>query len=143
MSPTILLVPGYWEGPSVYGEVDKLLQDAGYATETAPLISTGRTPPNSPTMDDDTASIREHVSKLVEAGKDVILVVHSVSGLMGSNAIEGLEASKRKADGSTGGVTHIVFLAAGIAPEGFEHTPPAFIQDNVSEPTRPECLSIK
>jgi hypothetical protein len=95
-------------------------------------------------MEDDIASIHEHVSKLVGAGKYVVLVVHSISGLLGPNAIEGLEASKRKANGSTGGVTHIVFLAAGIAPEGFEHTPSqAFIQDNVSDPTRPACLIIK
>lgn len=93
-------------------------------------------------MEDDISSIRKHVSKLIEAGKEVVLVVHSISGLLGPNAIEGLETSKRKANGGTGGVIHIVFLAAGVAPERFEHTAPEFIQDNVSGPTCPAFLSV-
>jgi hypothetical protein len=133
MAPTILLVPGFWEGPSVYEQVAGFLQAAGFSTETVTLASTGHKSPNNPSMKDDIAVIRAHVTKLVEADKEVVLVLHSAAGFLGSNAIEGLEASNQQAAGKQRGVTRIVFLAAGIGPEGFEHTPQPFVQVNVSE----------
>jgi hypothetical protein len=132
MAPTILFVPGFWEGPTVFEQVSTLLQSEGFATETAVLASTGHKSPNNPTMEDDIAAIRAHVAALVEADKDVVLVLHSGAGFLGSNAIENLEASKRQAAGKKGGVSKIVFLAAGIFPEGFVHGPLPFAQVNVS-----------
>lgn len=133
MAPIILLVPGFWEGPTVYQQLTGLLQADGFRTEVAPLVSTGHKSPNNPTMKDDIAAIRMHVAKLVEADQEVVLVLHSVAGMLGSNAIEDLELSKRQAAGKKGGVTKIIFIAAGIGPEGLSHSSPPFVQVNVSD----------
>lgn len=132
MPVTVLCVPGFWEGPTVYGQVRAILEADGIRTSAVTLASTGHKSPDNPTMKDDIAAIREQVAKITDAGDEVILLLHSAAGFLGSNAIEGLEASKRKAEGKQGGVTQIVFLAAGVRPEGTEHATPPFMQENVS-----------
>ena len=86
-------------------------------------------------MYDDVAHIRATVKELVEAEKDVVLVLHSVAGLLGSDAIEGLSSKARKAAGLKGGVVRIVFIAAATAPEGFEHVPLPFFDFQVRDLT--------
>ncbi|TVY36053.1 hypothetical protein LSUB1_G006303 [Lachnellula subtilissima] len=129
MAPTILFVPGYWEGPVTFERVVSLLRSQGCPTEIAELVSTGTTSPGNPSMLDDIAAIRLVVQKLVEEEeKDVILVVHSIAGMLGPCAIEGLGSKIRSDAGLKGGVRKIVFLAAAIAPKGFTHTPMPFFE---------------
>ncbi|KAI4279505.1 MAG: hypothetical protein LQ337_000206 [Flavoplaca oasis] len=47
-----------------------------------------------------------------------IIVTHSYKGTVGSNAISGLEAAHRKAEGEKGGIVHLVFISAYAAPLG-------------------------
>ena len=136
MPPTILFVPGLWEGPTVFESVAGLLQTGGRAeglsTEIASLVSTGKTSPGNPTMKDDVAAVHTHLKSLIEeAGKEVLLVVHSAGGFIGSEAMEGMAAKGRKEGGLNGGVVGIVFLAAGVAPEGYEHGPLPFFEVKV------------
>lgn len=123
MSPTILFVPGFWEGAAPFADVSSRLQSKGFQTEVALLASTGTTSPGNPSMQDDIAAIRQKVSELVEAGQEIVMVLHSGGGFLGSNAIEGLTA---KAQGGKIGVSQMVFLAAAVFPEGFEHSPLPF-----------------
>jgi hypothetical protein len=76
MAPTIIIVPGLWEGPTVFNRVTSLLQSQGYATQIASLISTDTTSPGNPSMNDDITNIRSTISKPVEADQEV-LVLHS------------------------------------------------------------------
>ena len=133
MPPTILFVPGFWEGPTVFSPVATLLQQQSPSllSECATIPSTGRTSPGNPTTDDDIASVRTHLKSLVEAGKEVLLVCHSAGGFLGSGAMEGLAVKVRKEEGLSGGVVGIVFLAAGVAPEGFKHSPLPFFDVQV------------
>jgi hypothetical protein len=132
MAPTIIFVPGLWEGPTVFNRVTSLLQAQGYATEVASLCSTGILSPGNPNMDDDIANIRSTISKAVEADHDVLLVCHSAGGFLGSAAIEGLTAKARKDNGLKGGVVKMLLIAAGVFPKGT--TPPVapFFEFNVS-----------
>ena len=41
-----------------------------------------------------------------------MLAAHSYGGVPGCQTVSGLERSKRKAEGKTGGVVHILFIAA-------------------------------
>ncbi|MCJ1395230.1 hypothetical protein MMC18_008113 [Xylographa bjoerkii] len=130
MNPTILFVPGFWEGAAPFARVSALLQAEGYRTEIAVLPSTGTVSPSNPSMEDDIAAVRATVEKLVMVGNDVVMVMHSAGGFLGSNAIEGLSANARVEKGLKGGVTHIVFLCAGVYPVGFTHEPlPFFVID--------------
>ena len=124
---TILFVPGLWEGPKVFTHVSTLLHAQGYTTQTTTLPSTGTTSPGNPSMADDEAAIRTVVKTLVEREqKTVVLVCHSAGGFLGSAAISGLSSKARKDAGEEGGVAKIVFLTAGLGPEGHVHTPLPF-----------------
>lgn len=124
MTPTIIFVPGWWEGPTPFAQVSSLLQPQGFQTQTVSLPSTGTISPGNPSMSDDIAAIRSAVKKLVDAEQDVVTVLHSAGGFLGSNAIEGLGAKARGERGLKGGVIKIVFLTGAIFPQGFMHAAP-------------------
>ena len=136
MAPTILFVPGFWEGSAPFTHVASLLQAQGYPTEIATLPSTGTVSPGNPSMKDDILAIRSTVTDLVDKGQHVVLVLHSAGGFLGSNAIEGLGLKTRQEKQLPGGVSKIVFLAGGIFPEGFKHAPPPFFTYDVSSGPR-------
>ncbi|RDW64594.1 hypothetical protein BP6252_10245 [Coleophoma cylindrospora] len=119
--PTIVFVPGLWEGPAVFEGVASVLETHGYPTAYAPLASTGHASPGNPNMLDDMRCIRSAIKPLVSAGKEIVMVCHSVGGCLGSAAIKDLDKKSRSQSGAEGGVIQLVFLAAGLAPVGFRH----------------------
>ncbi|CZR53887.1 uncharacterized protein PAC_03769 [Phialocephala subalpina] len=140
-NPTILFVPGLWEGPTVFQQVISSLTSLGYPTRTAPLLSTGTSFPNNPSMKDDQTSIRSVVRHLVEEQeKEIIMVMHSAGGFLGSGAIEGLGRKSREAERKSGGVRKLVFLAAGIAPVGHTHVDLPFMDIEVSRRSVFSCF---
>ena len=135
MAPTILFVPGFWEGSAPFLHVASLLRAEGYPTEIAILPSTGTVSPGNPDMYDDIAAIRSTIIKLVEKGQHTMLVLHSAGGFLGSNAIEGLSLKARQEKELPGGVSKIVFVAGAVFPEGGKHAPlPFFTYDVRSGP---------
>lgn len=81
-------------------------------------------------MKDDIAAIRSFIVDLINEGKDIVLVLHSASGFLGSNAAEGLDMKTRQKTGLKGGVSKIVFIAGAVFPKGFKHVPlPFFVCD--------------
>lgn len=85
-------------------------------------------------MRDDINNIRADLEKVVEeAGTEgVIAVMHSAGGFIGSSALQGLTSPARKQEGKDGGVSKIVFIAAGVAPEGHDKFGGPFIVEQVS-----------
>ncbi|PYH45123.1 uncharacterized protein BP01DRAFT_392069 [Aspergillus saccharolyticus JOP 1030-1] len=108
--PTILLTPGIWEGPTVYNKLSTLTK-ASYPVQTSSLVSTGAPSPGNPTMKDDVAAIRAHLTSLVDSRGQLVA-------------------------GQPGGVIEIVFLAAAVFSEGHEHAPLPFAFVEVSQPER-------
>ncbi|PWY83358.1 alpha/beta-hydrolase [Aspergillus heteromorphus CBS 117.55] len=141
MTPTIFFVPGFWEGPSVFEHVASLLRADGFTTEITTLPSTGTVSPGNPSMADDVAAIREHLTKVVERGEEVILVLHSGGGILGSEAMKGLDKTAR---GGNGGVVKIVFLVGAVFPEGHEHQPLPFavVEGGACYCAQPEVLLL-
>lgn len=85
-------------------------------------------------MKDDVASIRSVIAPLVEQNhKEIVLVLHSAGGFLGSMAIEGFSVKERKQEGKDGGVSKIVFLAGAVWEEGFRHGPLPFCDYRVCE----------
>jgi pimeloyl-ACP methyl ester carboxylesterase len=89
-------------------------------------------------MADDIASIRATLTTLVASNADVLLVLHSAGGFLGSEAMQGLSARERREQGLEGGVMGIVFLAAGLAPTGHQHVDLPFF-DKVNGPPGGMC----
>ena len=119
--PTLVLVPGIWEGTSVFDVVASSLRAHGYDTVYAPLASTGHASPGNPTLLDDVQHIRNVIKPLVEEDKEVIVVGHSAGGPLGAAATKDLSLKERTEAGKGGGVKKFVFLSAGLVPAGWRH----------------------
>lgn len=136
MAPWLFIVPGIYEGPGAFAPLVQSLRAAGYENiHTTQLVSTGCDINNKPlpTMGDDIAAIARDLTEVVDkAGSDgVVTLLHSAAGFLGSAAMKGLTAPARTAAGVRlppgSGVRQIIFLAAGVMPEGAKHTPQPFM----------------
>ena len=68
-------------------------------------------PPKTST-DEDTALVHSTVSELAEAGRDVVVVVHSYGGIPGSDAMKGLARDERSGKGLKGGEVALMYICA-------------------------------
>ncbi|KAF1957680.1 alpha/beta-hydrolase [Byssothecium circinans] len=119
--PTIVLVHGAWHQPANYQTFIDALTSAGFSVHTPRLPSCTNdyaTPPNVSTPEDVravNAIIKEHV----EAGKKVLMVMHSYGGLVGTDAItDDLLRTNRAANGQPGGVINLLYLCAYMLQSG-------------------------
>lgn len=138
--PTFVLVPGAWHKPIIYKSVATHLKTHGYPTILLPLPSSGAIPPHED-FTQDVLSIRACLSALINLEhKEVILVVHSYTGLPGSEACRDLSQKSRLEKGQRGGVVRFVCINAFAMAEGFQPTPkgvyssfPPWMQINASQ----------
>ena len=121
--PTIVLVPGAWHTPAIYSGVVEDLSKHGYPTVSLPLASVGANPPHAD-FNGDVEAIRTCLTKLVSEDKDVVLVVHSYSGLPGGEAPKGLAKKDREAQNLKGGVIRYVVINGFATPPGFQPVTP-------------------
>lgn len=105
--PTILFVPGAWHSPEGFNVVRSQLKTLGYPTDAVTHASIGEEPPVK-SLADDAAILRAAIQKLADEGKQIVVVVHSYGGVVGSCAVEGLGWSQRKSVGKTGGIIQYV-----------------------------------
>lgn len=115
--PTIIFATGAWHTPDCYDSTRAQLHQRGWETEAVTYPSVGAEPPTKG-LADDVAALRSCLERVADAGKDIVLVVHSYGGLVGQNAVEGLGAAQRAKAGKKGGVLIFVYLAAFVAPKG-------------------------
>ncbi|KAH7018105.1 Alpha/beta hydrolase fold-1 [Microdochium trichocladiopsis] len=113
--PVILLVHGSWHSPKVYDKVRAKLTELGYESHAPRLPSLGDQPKLSWRV--DVAAIHDWAIPLFEAGKKVILVAHSLSGVTATIAVQNQTTSARAAAGLKGGFHAAVFLCAFVAPQ--------------------------
>lgn len=121
MDPAVVIVPGAWHDPAHYADLIRCIEQSGINEVRCPQLPSAveRLPvPANATLAEDTSMIRDDVQSLTEAGKAVIVLMHSYGGLPGSNALDGLLWSQRLEQGRTGGVVHIVYVAAFVLPIG-------------------------
>lgn len=107
--PVIVFVPGAWHPVSCLDNLTALLTAAGYETQTVVLPMIYRaTEIKQPSLEPDITAVRAVVEPLVQAGREVVLVMHSWGGFPGSSALEGL----------TQNVRHLVYMAAFVPAVG-------------------------
>jgi hypothetical protein len=115
--PVFLILPGGSQNPTHYGYLAHLLQSAGYPTSSALFPSVG----NSAKIgaEDDMAFFRDRlILPYLDEGRDVILLMHSYSGVPGSSAARGLGKKERAAQGKKGGIIGQIFYAAMLQKGG-------------------------
>ena len=115
--PVFVIVPGASQSPSHYGYLFHLLSGQGYPTLSSLLPSTGTG--EKVTAQDDTDYVRSRlILPVLDIEKhDVILVMHSYSGLPGSAAALGLGKADRLAEGKTTSVIGQIFIIS-VLPRG-------------------------
>ncbi|MCJ1471353.1 hypothetical protein MMC07_010001 [Pseudocyphellaria aurata] len=116
--PTLVIVPGAFHSPSHYGELIARLHQSEWPTLCLALPSLNPSDPHQADVAGDSAFIRERMLlPLLEAGKDILLVMHSYGGIPGSCAATGLSKSERASQGHEAGIVGIVYIAAILSGE--------------------------
>ena len=116
--PVILIVHGSWHNPNHFFRFRLALHEAGFETECPTQPSYGVLKLSNP-LAADAYCIRSAAQALVDQGRDVIVVMHSYGGIIGSEAInEDLGQTQRAKQGLKGGVVHLLYLCAFIVPVG-------------------------
>lgn len=119
---SIIIVPGSFTTPPLYEPLVNHLRSQGHEAQAISLPSANDgsvLPP--PTTDDDAAHIRQAVTSILDSTtdpKNVVLVLHSYSGVPGSSALKGLSKADRTAQGQNTAVIGVVYLASFILPLG-------------------------
>ncbi len=117
--PTIALVPGAWHSPIQYSELIVLLRARGYPVVTQRNPSCDSSNPNAESVLADATSIRANLlMPHINAGKDVVLAMHSYGGCPGAAAAKGLSKAELAAQGKKGGIIGLLFICAFVAKEG-------------------------
>lgn len=119
--PVFVLLHGAWHTIRCWGRLIAQLDAAGYTSVAPALPSSGSNPP-TPDWSRDVEAIRDTVSNLI-VEHDVVIVTHSFSGMTGGTALEGLDKRACLSKGLKGGVIRMVYIAAFLVPEGFQHSP--------------------
>lgn len=138
--PTIVFTPGAWYPPTVFDGIAKRLNEHGYSCHTIAFPSIQQ-PTTVQDLQPDIAAVRTVVEQEVDAGREVIVVSHSWSGLPVSSALDGLERIELESAGKQGGVAKLVFIGAFIPQVGeslisaFGGTPPPWYVLDVSGPS--------
>jgi len=115
--PTLVLISGAWHTSTCYDLIIPPLESSGYTTIALTLPSVGAEPA-LPDFSADVALIHKTVTKLVNDGKEVVVIMHSYGGMPGTEAMKGLGREDRKKNGKVGGVVKLVYLTSWMVSEG-------------------------
>ena len=116
--PTFIFVPGAWHAPSCFSLVTDRLSKQGYTSHGLSLPSVGANP-GLQDFGADVDALRDLINGCIAADEDIVVVLWSYAGVVGSEAILPTMLKRfREAEGTKGGVVHVVYLAAFLLPVG-------------------------
>lgn len=116
--PAIVLVHGAWHQPSHYSAFVQRLQDAGFEV-SCPLLPTCEDGTKlTANMYSDVEVVRTQVNFLLERSRSVIMLLHSYGGAVGTEAVKGLSARERSAEGLSGGVVRLIYMCGFMLQVG-------------------------
>ncbi|KND91943.1 hypothetical protein TOPH_03530 [Tolypocladium ophioglossoides CBS 100239] len=122
--PTLVFVPGAWHGPETWNKVSAEIEAHEYKCVRVALPSTLSDP--AATFADDVRAVRAAIAAETTQGRDVVVVVHSYGGHVGSSAVRGLTRTAQGAASSAGGPSgHVVGIA--MMATGFTVTGVSFV----------------
>ena len=107
--PVFVFVPGAWHAPDVFSPVMEQLDAAGYNSVGVTLPSVGAEAPLKD-FEPDVEAVRTALSKVLDSGDDVVLVMHSYGSIPACEATKGMSGK--------GKIRRLVFCCAFVLPEG-------------------------
>lgn len=112
MRPTFVLVAGSWHTAACFDPLIKTLDDAGYASVAVKPRCLNSSPPAT-SFQPDADALKEVLVELRD--KDVILVMHSYGGLVGTDVVGDLVLNKPEVAAR---IKRLVYLAAFVPLKG-------------------------
>lgn len=116
-----VIVPASFTPAREYKDLSHGLKQYGINSVIVDLPSVGRRGSKPGTMTDDTKEISRVVTYLSDQGAEVVLVMHSYSGIPGTQSIATLSHQARSAAGRTGGISKLVYMSAVILQIGMSN----------------------
>ena len=116
--PAIVLVHGAWHVPEHYSDFIQQLQQAGFDVFCPRLPTCDETKRLNANMFSDAQVVQNQVISLVDQSREVIMLLHSYGGAVGTEALNRLSASERATKGLRGGVTHLIFMCGFMLQVG-------------------------
>lgn len=119
---SFIIVPGSFATVPIYNGLVAVLREQGHEARAIALPSAndGSVLP-APTGEDDAKHIRKEITASLDSEtspSDVVVMLHSYSGVPGSSALKGLGRADRSADGKTTAVVGVLYLASFVLPLG-------------------------
>ncbi|KAF5653298.1 signal peptide-containing protein [Fusarium sp. NRRL 25303] len=115
--PVIAIVQGAWHRASHYKGLVQSLTNKGFTVLQPNNVTAGNDENiKGKTHIDDVQTIRESLQPALDEGKRIVLICHSYGGIPGSAAVEGYQVHERQAKGLSGGISHVVYIAAFALP---------------------------
>ena len=120
--PAVLIIHGAWTPASAMSGFSERLRSSGYVVECPQLPSCNNNETRA-TYGDDVATAHDALARLVDAGHQVLVLMHSYGGAVGGSAVtEDLYLSTRQhinnVNGTTGGVVGLLYVAAMMLQQG-------------------------
>ena len=115
---TVLIIGGGWHPPKSYNKLVTSLETSGFDVHVPrhPSLN-GIRPPNAG-LSTDSTHIRSYVEDLLKNGREVIVLMHSYGGQVGTNSLHGLGLKDRAKSGLKGGVSNLIYMTACALSEG-------------------------
>lgn len=116
--PTILIIHGAWHHPAYFDLLSNALLQKGYGV-SCPLLPTcnNAVPPNMK-FEDDIKLTRDTATRLADEGKEIVILMHSYGGVVGTDALYDLSLQDRGKSGKIGGVRRLLYMCAFIPRKG-------------------------
>ena len=115
-NPIFVFVPGAWHTPDTFDKLRALMHTRGLETEAIATPSVNASSPDQG-LHADIQHTKSVLQKIVDTGREVVLVNHSYGGVVGAGAVEGLGYAQRDQVGLRGGVIMVVWMAAFVMPK--------------------------
>ncbi|KAL9619434.1 MAG: hypothetical protein Q9160_005945 [Pyrenula sp. 1 TL-2023] len=116
--PTIVLVHGSWHVPQHYDELVQKLQHAGFDVYCPLPPICDETKRLKSNMCSDVTLVRDLVKSLIANSQQMVMLLHSYGDAVGTEAAQGLSITEQKAQGHSGGITHLIFMCGFMLQEG-------------------------
>ena len=110
VKPAIVLVHGAWHVPEHYSDFIQHLQDADFEVFCPRLPTCNEAKRLTADMFTDAQVTRDQVVSLLDKSREVIMLLHSYGGAVGTEAVKDLSASERATRGLKGGVVHLIYM---------------------------------
>ncbi|OAL54082.1 alpha/beta-hydrolase [Pyrenochaeta sp. DS3sAY3a] len=114
----VLIIGGGWHTTKSYEKLIALLEQHGFEVHVPSHPSMNQVRPPNADLETDSTHMRSYVENLLKDGREIIVVMHSYGGQVGTNALDGFGFEERAAKGLPGGILNLIYMTACALPEG-------------------------